>query len=116
MKTFDVSAGRILAEFHADTRAAGYVAGFSRDRRLVALGCEDGAVKIFHTDPFQEIQTLEAHTGEIANLAFGAGDQRLASTGNDLGVKVWECCSDTPLREAPNALSSGRYSSRSSPL
>jgi WD40 repeat protein/serine/threonine protein kinase len=90
IKTIDVVARRTLATSSPYTRAAGYVAAFSRDRRLVALGCEDGAVKILSVDPFAEVRTLKAHTGEIANLSFGAGGDRLASTGNDLSVKVWD--------------------------
>src|SRR5262249_1719835 len=37
-----------------------------------------------------EVRTLEAHANEIANLAFGADNERLASSGNDLVVKVWD--------------------------
>lgn len=90
VKILDPSARKVVAEFHADTRAAGYVVAFSRDRRLVALGCEDGTIKILRTDSLEEDRTLEAHTGEISGLAFGAGDERLASAGNDLTVKVWD--------------------------
>ena len=61
-----------------------------RDRRLLALGCEDGTIKIVATDPLKEVRTLDAHTGEISGMAFGAGDERLASTGDDLIVKVWD--------------------------
>ena len=74
MKVLDVSARRTVAVFRADTRAAGYVVAFSRDRRLLALGCEDGAIKVLRTDPLGEVRALEAHAGEIAGMAFGAGD------------------------------------------
>ena len=33
------------------------------------------------TNPLEEVRTLEAHMGEISGLAFGAGDERLASAG-----------------------------------
>src|SRR5439155_8691929 len=66
VKVLDVFARRTVDEFHADTRAAGYVVAFGRDRRLLALGCEDGAIKILRTDPLEEVRTLEAHAGEIA--------------------------------------------------
>jgi WD40 repeat protein len=90
VKTLDVSARQTVATFRADTRAAGYVVAFSRDRRLLALGCEDGTIKILGTDPLGEVRTLEAHAGEIAGMAFGAGDGRLATAGNDLIVRVWD--------------------------
>src|SRR5262249_26566057 len=47
----DVSARRAVATFRADTRAAGYTVAFSGNRRLVALGCEDGTVKILRSEP-----------------------------------------------------------------
>jgi WD40 repeat protein/serine/threonine protein kinase len=90
VKILDVSARRTVATFRADTRAAGYVVAFSRDRRLLALGCEDGTIKVLRTEPLGEVRTLEAHAGEIAGMAFGAGDGRLASAGNDLIVRVWD--------------------------
>src|SRR5262249_8897284 len=55
-----------------------------------AIGCEDGTITVVRTDPLEGIRTLEAHTGEISGLAFGAGDGRLASAGDDLIVKVWD--------------------------
>src|SRR5262249_15931363 len=83
-------ARRTVATFRADTLAVGYRAAFSRDRRLVAIGCEDGTIKIVKTEPPDEVRTLEAHTNEIADLAFGADDERLASSANDLVVKLWD--------------------------
>ena len=85
-----MAARQTVATFRADTRAAGYRVAFSRDRRLLALGCEDGTIKVLRTDPLEEVRTLEAHAGEISGLAFGAGDERLASAGDDLIVKVWD--------------------------
>ena len=67
--------------FRAETRAAGYWVAFSPDRRLLALGCEDGTIKVVGTDPLEEVRTLEAHIGEISGLAFGAGDERWPAPG-----------------------------------
>src|SRR5262245_37012430 len=90
VKVWDLAARRTVAEFPANPLAVGYRAAFSRNRRLVAIGCEDGTIKIVKTEPLEEVRTLEAHTGEIADLAFGADDERLASSGDDLIVKVWD--------------------------
>ncbi|HKB02946.1 MAG TPA: protein kinase [Gemmataceae bacterium] len=90
IKVWDLASRRTIAEFPASTRAVGYRAAFSRDRRLVAIGYEDGRITIVKTEPLEEVRTLEAHTSEIADLAFGADDERLASSGNDLIVKVWD--------------------------
>jgi len=90
VKVLEVSDRRTVATFRAETQAVGYRAAFTRDCRLVALGCEDGTVKILRTDPLEEVRTLEAHAGEISGLAFGAGDERLATAGDDLAVKIWD--------------------------
>jgi WD40 repeat protein/serine/threonine protein kinase len=87
---WDVGARRTAATFRAGTRASGYRVAFSRDRRLLAIGCEDGTITVIKTDPLEEVRTLEAHTAEISGLAFGDGDGRLASTGDDLIVKIWD--------------------------
>jgi WD40 repeat protein/serine/threonine protein kinase len=87
---WDVAARRTAATFRAGTRASGYRVAFSQDRRLLAIGCEDGSITVIKTDPLEEVRTLEAHTAEISGLAFGDGDGRLASTGDDLIVKVWD--------------------------
>jgi WD40 repeat protein len=90
VKVWDLAAGRTVDTFPASTLAVGYRAAFSRDRRLVAIGCEDGTIKIVKTEPLEEVRTVEAHTRQIADLAFSADDERLASSGNDLIVKVWD--------------------------
>jgi len=90
VKVLEVSDGRAVATFRADIRAVGCRAAFTRDCRLLALGCEDGTVKVLSTEPLEEVRTLEAHMGEIAGLAFGAGDERLATAGDDVAVKVWD--------------------------
>src|SRR5262249_41633608 len=90
VKVWDRAARRTLDTFPASTLAVGYKAAFSRDGRLVAIGCEDGTIKIVKTEPLEEFRTLEAHTHQIADLAFSADAERLASSGNDLIVKVWD--------------------------
>jgi len=91
VKVWDLAARRTVATVPANPLAVGYRAAFSRDGRLVAIGCEDGNIKIVKTDePPEAVRTLEAHTNEIADLAFSANGERLASSGNDLIVKVWD--------------------------
>ncbi len=98
---WNVAARQPVATFRADIRAVGDRAAFSRDRRLLALGCEDGTVKIIRTYPLplEEVRTLEAHAGEVSGVAFGPEDERLVSAGDDLTVKIWD------LRTGQQALS-----------
>lgn len=90
VKVWDVVAQRTVASFRAGIRAAGYRVAFSQDRQVLAIGCKDGTITVVRTDPLEEVWTLEAHTNEISGLAFGAGNGRLASTADDLIVKVWD--------------------------
>jgi WD40 repeat protein len=90
VRKWDVATRQAVAAFSANTRAVVYRAAFSRDRRLLALGCEDGTVKVIRTEPLEEVHTLEAHVGEVSGVAFGAGDERLVSAAEDLTVKIWD--------------------------
>ena len=91
VKVWNVAGGGRIATFNADSQAVGYRVAFSQNRRLLAIGYEDGTVKVIRTEPLEEILTLlEAHAGEVSGVAFGAGDTRLASTGDDLTVKIWD--------------------------
>jgi eukaryotic-like serine/threonine-protein kinase len=109
VKRWDIASRELVAELHTDSRAVGYRVAFSRDQRFLAIGCEDGTIKIVRTDPLEVVRTLEAHTGEIAGLAFGA-DERLASAGNDMIVKVWD------LRTGQEALALDSISRRANGL
>ncbi len=99
VKVWEAATRQLIASFRADIRAVGDRAAFSRNRRFLALGCEDGMVKVIRTEPLEEFRTLEAHVGEVTGVAFGAGDERLASAGDDLTVKIWD------LRTGQQALS-----------
>jgi eukaryotic-like serine/threonine-protein kinase len=65
------------------------VAAFSLDRRLVALGGEDGRIKVWQLEPWKLVAELPGETHEIIALAFGAADQRLASTADARDAKIW---------------------------
>jgi WD40 repeat protein len=111
VKVWDVSDRRMAGEpFRAKTRAAGYRVAFSPDRHLLALGCEDGTIKVVATNPLKEVRTLDAHIGDTSGMAFGAGDERLASAGDDLIVKVWD------LRTGQQSLSLDIVKRRANPL
>src|SRR5262249_28592146 len=57
VKVWDLAARQTVAEFRPNTLAVGYRAAFSRDRRLVAIGGEDGTIKIAQTRPPDEDRT-----------------------------------------------------------
>jgi WD40 repeat protein len=57
----------------------------------LALGGENGTVKVYQTDPWKEVRTVEAHTYKVHYLALSPDGRRLASTAAEDGtVKVWD--------------------------
>jgi WD40 repeat protein len=70
------------------------VAAFSRDRRLVALGSEDGTIKVWETDSGKELHSLEAQSGAVADLVFLDGERRLAACADDRTLKVWDLATE----------------------
>src|SRR5262249_19317300 len=83
----DLASRQTVSTSHTGFRPLVYAA-FSRGYRLLALGSELGTVKVFQTEPCKEIWALEGHTSHILSVAFAAGDERLATSSNDLTVKI----------------------------
>lgn len=73
------------AQFHGVHSVA-----FSADRRLIALGSEAGLVRVLRSDPWVVLWSLEAHTGPVHGLAFGAGGDRLATCTVNMTVRLWD--------------------------
>jgi WD40 repeat protein len=97
IKVFD------LANLRA-TPSTGFVGGnrtlaaFSRDGRQIAVGSDEGVVRVFDlTHPRDDPIELLGHKGRITALAFGP-DGRLASGSEDQIVRVWDAGTATKFR------------------
>jgi eukaryotic-like serine/threonine-protein kinase len=71
---------------------------FSPDGELLAAARGEGSVTVFDAHSLKAVQTIPAHNGLAAALAFSADGSRLA-TGGDDGVRTWESRSGVPLEK-----------------
>lgn len=64
---------------------------FSANGQHVAVGGQDGTIRIWNTaGDRDEPEVLEGHTGPVVGVAFGASGRGLASIGADGTLRVWD--------------------------
>lgn len=80
---------RLLAEMKGFDGAVSH-AVFSIDGQLVAVGCDDGAVRVFRAASGEVVATLLGHTQVVASLAFNRDGSRLVTASGDRTARVWE--------------------------
>jgi anti-anti-sigma factor len=62
----------------------------SPDQTHIAVGCDDGVIRIIDVAVRQVVQALRGHTGSVMALAFTAGGDRLLSTAKEAkSIRVW---------------------------
>jgi WD40 repeat protein len=65
----------------------------SPNGRFLALGRENGEIKLWDAEKEKVIATLRGHTGLVKSLAFSANSKLLASGSDDRMVMLWELVS-----------------------
>jgi WD40 repeat protein len=61
----------------------------SADRRLLASCSWDGTIRLWETEGWRPLHTLQGHTGPVYVIAISAGGRLLASGGEDGTVRLW---------------------------
>jgi WD40 repeat protein/tRNA A-37 threonylcarbamoyl transferase component Bud32 len=69
----------------------------SPDRRTLAVGGKGGLIGLYPTSGTGVSRVLEGHRDMVDALQFSRDGSRLMSWGKDLGVRVWDVASGTPL-------------------
>jgi WD40 repeat protein len=71
----------------------------SADGTLLALGDEEGMVRIIRLQDFNVIATIPAHRQRISDLDFSPDSRILLSAGRDGAIRFWDVESGRQLRE-----------------
>lgn len=85
----------------------------SPDGKLLALGDDEGFVRLIRLDTFEVSATIAAHKGRISDLDFTPDSRTLLSAGRDRLLRFWDLRNPTrsPTREL-NAPHGAPYSAR----
>ena len=86
------------------------VAAFSLDRRWLATGSDDGAIRLWDlssVDPTSRSVSLDGHRGQVHGLAFSPDGRWLVSGAADGSVRLWSLTSEGA--NAGQVFGGGRY-------
>src|SRR5262249_10212665 len=72
-------------------------ADLSPDRRLAALGHEDGTIQILEVETGNTLARYQGHTRRVRTLEFSPDGSRLVSGGSDRVVSIWDVQRQTNL-------------------
>jgi WD40 repeat protein len=71
---------------------------FSADGRTLALGCDDGSVRLWDMPAARERAILEAHVDVVRSVCFSPNGRRLVSSGQDRLVMLWDTEESVAIR------------------
>jgi WD40 repeat protein len=63
---------------------------FSADGRTIALGLDDGSIRLIEAPSFKEIRSLTGHRGTVNHVLFSADGRWLASGSADGTILIWD--------------------------
>jgi RNA polymerase sigma factor (sigma-70 family) len=104
---WELATGKELFRLGGFSAPANCVAA-SRDGKLIAAGCEDGAVRLFDVAERRELRRIVAHKerapgwvgrGGVARLLFTSDGRRLVSMGSDTAVRLWDSATGEQLHD-----------------
>lgn len=96
---WDIKKGELLSRWHDDknTSQVTALAASSVDRDVVAVGYEDGSVRLWDGRMATVMVSFNGHRSAVTHLAFDSAGVRLASGSKDTDVIVWDLVAETGL-------------------
>jgi WD40 repeat protein len=85
------------------------------DGKLLAIGADDGIIRIVSLDTFEVIQTIRAHEGRISDLDFAPNSHTLLSAGRDGFLRFWDAKGGQKTRVDLRVVGSVPYAARFNP-
>lgn len=74
----------------------------SASGQFIALACQDGTFRVFDTDTFNELATVNAHKDGTTALLFDSEDENILYTGGkDAWLRSWSWSRGELLKEVP---------------
>jgi WD40 repeat protein len=85
------------------------------DAKLLALGADDGTIRIVSLETFEVVQTIRAHQGRISDLDFSPDSRTLLSAGRDGFLRFWDVKVGQKIRDDLRVANSVPYAARLNP-
>ena len=91
---------------------------FSPDGKTLAMGIDDGTVKLWDLTSGRVARTLNAHPGPVWSLAWSPDGTRLVTASDDGTAKIWDTVSEKELKvlEHTTAVRAAAFSSDNTTL
>ncbi|CAK7225590.1 beta transducin [Sporothrix bragantina] len=96
---WDIKKGEQLSRWHDDKNKAQVtaLAASGVDRDVVAVGYEDGSVRLWDARMATVMVSFNGHRSAVTHLAFDGAGVRLASGAKDTDVVIWDLVAETGL-------------------
>ncbi|MGD2100674.1 MAG: BTAD domain-containing putative transcriptional regulator [Acidimicrobiia bacterium] len=88
VRLWDWRTGEMTLEAKSETQVTAGL--LSRDGNLIAMGHDDGSMRVVRSGSGELVSEFQAHEGRVTTIDFSPSGQRLVSGGTDTKTAVWD--------------------------